>query len=95
MPSVSKMRQQVTRQQQKKRNARRVKQKEPNLYDLSNQLQMHTKQLSKIDSIVQQLPKYLKNTDTQSRIIKELYTSTKQLQRQIGQIQKSMQKKKY
>jgi hypothetical protein len=44
-------------------------------------------------SIVEQLPKYLKNADTQSRIIKQINSSMNQLQRQIGKIQKSVQKK--
>jgi hypothetical protein len=70
------------------------KQKEqPNLYYLSKQLENHTKQLSRMGSIVEQLPKYLKNADTQSRIIKQINSSMNQLQRQIGQIQKSVQKK--
>ena len=71
-----------------------LKQKESNLNNSSNQLEKHTKQLSKIEGIVQQLPKYLKNADTQSRMLKEINTSIKQLQRQIGQIQKNTQKKK-
>ena len=48
------------------------KEQQPNLYDLSRQLESHTKQLSTIASIVQQLPKFLKNANTQSRIIKQI-----------------------
>jgi hypothetical protein len=85
-------------QQQRKRankNAKKSsKQKEePNLYNLSKQLENHTKQLSRIESIVDQLPKYLKNANTQSKIIKQINSSMNQLQKQIGQIQKSLQKK--
>ena len=40
-----------------------------------------------------QLPKYMKNADIQSRIIKQINSSMNQLQRQIGQIQNSLQKK--
>jgi hypothetical protein len=62
---------------------------------LSKQLENQTKQLSRMGSIiVEQLPKYLKNADTQSRIIKQINSSMNQLQRQIGKIQKSVQKKK-
>jgi hypothetical protein len=39
------------------------------------------------------LPKYLKNADAQSKIIKQINSSMNQLQRQIGQIQKNIQKK--
>jgi hypothetical protein len=42
---------------------------------------------------IEQLLKYLKNADVQSRIIKQIDSSMNQLQRQIGQIQKSLQKK--
>lgn len=81
-------------QQRAKRNAKKsTKQKEPNLYDLSKQLENHTKQLSRMGSIVEQLPKYLKNADAQSKIIKQINSSMNQLQRQIGQIQKNIQKK--
>jgi hypothetical protein len=95
-PSLSKpQHEEVISQQRTKKSAKKSsKQKEePNLYDLSKQLENHTKQLSKIGGIVQQLPKYLKNADTQSRIIKQLNSSMNQLQRQIAQIQKSVQKK--
>jgi hypothetical protein len=44
-------------------------------------------------SIVEQLPRYLKNANTQSKIIKQINSSMNQLQIQIGQIQKSVQKK--
>jgi hypothetical protein len=61
---------------------------------LSKQLERHTKQLSNIESTVQQFPKYLKNTVIQSSILKkQLNTSINQLQKQAGQIQKSLQKK--
>ena len=78
----------------KKGSISKQKEQQPNLYDLSRQLESHTKQLSTIASIVQQLPKFLKNADTQSRIIKQINSSMNQLQRQIGQIQKRIQKKK-
>ena len=76
-----------------KKKSKAVKQKEPNLYNLSKQLERHTKQLSNIESTVQQFPKYLKNTVIQSSILKQLNTSINQLQKQVGQIQKSLQKK--
>jgi hypothetical protein len=76
-----------------KKKAKAGMQKEPNLYNLSKQLERHTKQLSNIESTVQQFPKYLKNTAIQSSILKQLNTSINQLQKQVGQIQKSLQKK--
>ena len=82
-----------TSRQQTKKKSKAVKQKEPNLYNLSKQLERHTKQLSNIESTVQQFPKYLKNTVIQSSILKQLNTSINQLQKQVGQIQKSLQKK--
>jgi hypothetical protein len=68
-------------------------QQQPNLYNLSKQLEYHTRQLSRIGSIVDQLPRYLKNADTQSRMIKQINSSMNQLQKQIVRIQKSVQKK--
>jgi hypothetical protein len=47
---------------------------------LSKQLENHMKQLSKIGSIVEQLPRYLKNADIQSKIIKKINSSMNQLQ---------------
>ena len=76
-----------------KKKAKAGKQKEPNIYNLSKQLERHTKQLSNIEGTVQQFPKYLKNTVIQSSILKQLNTSINQLQKQVGQIQKSLQKK--
>lgn len=97
LSSVAKV-QQVPKQQEKvkkiKKKAKSEKRLEPNLYELSNQLEKHTKQLSRIEAIVQPLPKHLKNADTQSKMVKELYTSIKQVQRQLGQIQKSILRKK-
>jgi hypothetical protein len=83
---------------QKRKKAKSAKQKEeeqqPTLVNLSNELKKHTKHLSKIEVIVKPLPKYLKNADKQSKMIKELYTSVKQLQRYMGQIQNTIQRKK-
>ena len=83
---------------QTKKKAKSTKQKEedrqPTLVNLSNELKKYTKHLSNIEGIVQPLPKYLKNADKQSKMIKELYTSVKQLQRHMGQIQKNIQRKK-
>jgi hypothetical protein len=83
---------------QKRKKAKSAKQKEeeqqPTLVNLSNELKKYTRHLSNIEGIVQPLPKYLKNADKQSKMIKELYTSVKQLQRYMGQIQKNMQRKK-
>ena len=58
--------------QRTKKKSKAVKQKEPNLYNLSKQLERHTKQLSNIESTVQQFPKYLKNTVIQSSILNSL-----------------------
>ena len=94
--SARQQRQQGVKQTKKK--AKSTKQKEedrqPTLVNLSNELKKYTKHLSNIEGIVQPLPKYLKNADKQSKMIKELYTSVKQLQRHMGQIQKNIQRKK-
>ena len=82
-----------TKKNVKKGSISKQKEQQPNLYDLSKQLENHTKQLSRIGSIVEQLPKYLKNADAQLKIMKQINSSMNQLQRQIGQIQKSVQKK--
>jgi hypothetical protein len=69
------------------------KEQQPNLYNLSKQLENHTRQLSRIGSIVEQLPRYLKNVDAQSRMVKQINYSMNQLQKQVVRIQKSVQKK--
>ena len=69
------------------------KEQQPNLYHLSKQLENHTRQLSRIGTIVEQLPRYLKNVDAQSRMIKQINSSMNQLQKQVVRIQKSVQKK--
>jgi hypothetical protein len=79
--------------QRTKKKSKAIKQKEPNLYNLSKQLEKHTKQLSNIESTVQQFSKYLKNTVIQSSILKQLNTSINQLQKQVSRIQRSSQKK--
>ena len=61
-----------TSRQRIKKKAKAGKQKEPNLYNLSKQLERYTKQLSNIESTVQQFPKYLKNTVIQSSILNSL-----------------------
>ena len=93
--SARQQRQQGESKQRKKQSAKqKEEEQQPTLVNLSNELKKHTKHLSKIEAIVQPLPKYLKNADKQSKMIKELYTSIKQLQRYMGQIQKTMQVKK-
>jgi hypothetical protein len=89
-----------SQQQQRKRTKKdatsatsKQREQQPNLYNLSKQLENHTRQLSRIGSIVEQLPKYLKNADTQSKIIKQINSSMNLLQKQVGRIQKSVQKK--
>ena len=93
----------ATQQQQQERRKRtrknatsltsKQKEQQPNLYHLSKQLENHTRQLSRIGTIVEQLPRYLKNVDAQSRMIKQINSSINQLQKQIVRIQKSVQKK--
>ena len=96
--------QQQQQQQQRKRTRKNAtsltskqKEQQPNLYHLSNhlskQLENHTRQLSRIGTIVEQLPRYLKNVDAQSRMIKQINSSMNQLQKQVVRIQKSLQKK--
>ena len=70
------------------------KEQQPNLYNLSKQLESHTRQLSRIGSIVEQLPRYLKNANTQSKMIKQINSSINQLQKQVVKIQKRKSKQK-
>jgi biopolymer transport protein ExbB/TolQ len=58
--------------------SKQKEQQQPNMYELSKQLENHTKQLSTITSIVQQLPKFLKNADMHS--IKQINSSMNKLQ---------------
>src|SRR5919202_5819100 len=92
---VATQHQQQEQRKRTRKNATSLRQKEqqPNLYHLSKQLENHTRQLSRIGTIVEQLPRYLKNVDAQSRMIKQINSSMNQLQKQVVRIQKSVQKK--
>ena len=60
-----------------------------NFAKVSRQLEKQTGQLAMLGAISQ---RHLKNADIQSRMLKEINTSVKQLQRQLAQIQKAVEK---
>jgi|GraSoiStandDraft_57_1057295.scaffolds.fasta_scaffold676579_1 hypothetical protein len=60
-----------------------------NFAKVSGQLEKQTGQLAMLGAIFQ---RHLKNADIQSRMLKEINTSVKQLQRQLAQIQKAVEK---
>jgi len=62
------------------------------LYDSTEQLGKQTDCLAILEQVLQPLRKIAKGLDVQSKVVKEITSSVKQLQTQIIQIQKSIQK---
>src|SRR2546427_805454 len=80
----------------KKKMAPKSKRKEEKLsiIGISKHLEKQTNYLARLEQVLQPLRKLGKSFDVQSKIVKEINTSVKQLERQIIQIQKAIQKGK-
>ena len=85
----------VTQTQKKKMAPKsRIKDEKSSITGISKQLEKQTNYLARLEQVLQPLRKLGKTFDAQSKIVKEINTSVKQLERQIIQIQKAIQKGK-
>ena len=92
--TVAKDKAQKRKQSKKKTSASRRKKEESGITSIKKQLEKQTDDLARIDQVLQPLRKLAKGLDVQSKVVKEIASSVKQLQRQMIQIQKSIQKGK-
>jgi hypothetical protein len=81
---------------QKKKKAPKSKRKELeySITDIGKQLEKQTNYLARLEQILQPLRKLAKSADVQSKLVKDINASVKQMERQIIQIQKAIQKGK-
>jgi len=81
---------------QKKKKAPKSKRKEQeySITDIGKQLEKQTNYLARLKQILQPLRKLAKSSDVQSKLVKDINASVKQMERQIIQIQKAIQKGK-
>ena len=85
----------VTQTQKKKMAPKsRIKDEKSSITGISKQLEKQRNYLARLEQVLQPLRKLGKTFDVQSKIVKEINTSVKQLERQIIQIQKAIQKGK-
>lgn len=84
----------VKRTQKKKISKSRRKEQEYNIDNIGKQLEKQTNYLAKLEQVLQPLQKLGKSFDVQSKLIKNMNASVKQMERQIIQIQKAIQKGK-
>ena len=84
----------VTQTQKKKMAPKSRIKVEKSITGISKQLEKQTNYLARLEQVLQPLRKLGKTFDVQSKIVKEINTSVKQLERQIIQIQKAIQKRK-
>jgi len=78
--------------EKKRKKSTKSKEENRNLTNISNQLEKQIHQMAKIRAMSQPLLKHLKIAGSQSRMLKEINASVKQLQRQIAQIQKAVER---
>ena len=92
VPTGQKHRRSKKAEEKKRKKSTKAKEENRNLTNVSNQLEKQINQLTKIRSISQPLLKHLKIAGSQSRMLKEINASVKQLQRQVAQIQKAVER---
>jgi hypothetical protein len=80
----------------KKKKAPKSKRKEGkfDIAGISKQIEKQSNYLARLEQVLQPLRKLAKDLDVQSKVVKEINTSVRQLQRQLMQIQKAIQKGK-
>ena len=83
----------VTQTQKKKMAPKSRIKVEKSIIGISKQLEKQTNYLARLEQVLQPLRKLGKTFDVQSKIVKEINTSVKQLERQILQIQKTMKER--
>ncbi len=87
---------QTVKRTQKKKKAPKSKRKEQeySITDIGKQIEKQTNYLARLEQILQPLRKLAKSSDVQSKLVKDINASVKQMERQIIQIQKAIQKGK-
>jgi len=78
----------------KKRAKSRRKEQEFSLTKIGKQLEKQTNYLARLEQVIQPLRKLAKSSEVQSKLVKDINTSVKQMERQIMQVQKAIQKGK-
>ena len=81
-------------QKKKKTPKSKRKEQEYSITDISKQIEKQTNYLARLEQILQPLRKLAKSSDVQSKLVKDINASVKQMERQIIQIQKAIQKGK-
>ncbi len=81
-------------QKKKKAPKSKRKEKEYSMTDIGKQIEKQTNYLARLEQILQPLRKLAKSSDVQSKLVKDINASVKQMERQIIQIQKAIQKGK-
>jgi hypothetical protein len=81
---------------QKKKKAPKSKRKEQqySITDIRKQIEKQTNNLTRLENILQPLRKLAKSSDVQSKLVKDINASVRQMEKQIIQIQKAIQKGK-
>lgn len=81
-------------QKKKKTPKSKRKEQEYSITDIGKQIEKQTNYLARLEQILQPLRKLVKSSDVQSKLVKDINASVKQMERQIIQIQKAIQKGK-
>jgi signal recognition particle GTPase len=81
-------------QKKKKTPKSKRKEQEYSITDIGKQIEKQTNYLARLEQILQPLRKLVKSSDVQSKLVKDINASVKQMERQIVQIQKAIQKGK-
>lgn len=83
------------RQPRRKKKAKsRKKEQEYSLTNIGKQLEKQMNYLARLDQVLQPLRKLAKSSEVQSKLVKDINTSVKQMERQIVQVRKGIQKAK-
>ena len=82
------------RPRRKKKAKSRKKEQEYSLTNIGKQLKKQTNYLARLEQVLQPLRKLAKSSEVQSKLVKDINTSVKQMERQIVQVRKGIQKGK-
>jgi len=82
------------RPHRKKKAKSRKKEQEYSLTNIGKQLEKQTNYLARLEQVLQPLRKLAKSSEVQSKLVKDINTSVKQMERQIVQVRKGIQKGK-
>ena len=78
----------------KKKAKSRKKEQEYSLTNIGKQLEKQANYLARLEQVLQPLRKLAKSSEVQSKLVKDVNTSIKQMERQIVQVRKGIQKGK-